>query len=73
MTIWLSSEQTSIVDPLAVVEVRNWVLKELKADISIVDILSPLPIHSLALKISEGSKIVRVSWGWGRGREERGR
>jgi hypothetical protein len=33
-------------------------LKELKADISIVDILSHLPIHSLALKISEGSKIL---------------
>jgi hypothetical protein len=33
-------------------------MKELKSDISILDILSPLPIHSLALKIGERSKIL---------------
>ncbi|KAE9375002.1 putative lovastatin nonaketide synthase [Stipitochalara longipes BDJ] len=46
------------VDSLIAVEVRNWVMKELKSDISILDILSPLPIHSLALKIGERSKIL---------------
>ncbi|RDL33235.1 Thiolase-like protein [Venustampulla echinocandica] len=46
------------VDSLIAVEVRNWVMKELKSDISILDILSPVPIHGLAMKISEGSKIL---------------
>jgi hypothetical protein len=49
---------TFLVDSLIAVEVRNWVMKELKSDISILDILSPLPIHSLALKIGERSKIL---------------
>jgi hypothetical protein len=47
-----------LVDSLIAVEVRNWVLKELKSDISILDILSPMPIHKLTLKISEGSKLL---------------
>ena len=46
------------VDSLTAVEVRNWVMKELKSDISILDILSPLPIHGLSTKIAEGSKIL---------------
>jgi len=46
------------VDSLIAVEIRNWVLKELKSDVSVLDILSALPIHTLALKISTGSKFL---------------
>jgi hypothetical protein len=46
------------VDSLIAVEIRNWILKELKSEISILDILSPMPIHILSTKISEGSKIL---------------
>ncbi|KAH6677568.1 putative lovastatin nonaketide synthase [Halenospora varia] len=46
------------VDSLIAVEIRNWILKELKSEISILDILSPLPIQGLAVKIAEGSKIL---------------
>ncbi|EHK97083.1 putative Lovastatin nonaketide synthase [Glarea lozoyensis 74030] len=46
------------VDSLIAVEIRNWILKELKSEISIFDILSPMPIHILSTKISEGSKFL---------------
>ncbi|PVH76707.1 hypothetical protein DL98DRAFT_535488 [Cadophora sp. DSE1049] len=46
------------VDSLIAVEVRNWVVKELKADISILDILSPMAITTLAAKISDGSRLI---------------
>jgi hypothetical protein len=47
-----------IVDSLIAVEVRNWVLKEIKSDISILDILSPMSIQNLSHKIAEGSKVL---------------
>jgi len=49
---------TSTVDSLVAVEIRNWVMKELKSEISILDILSAMPIHDLAMKISASSKLV---------------
>ncbi|KAG4437379.1 hypothetical protein IFR05_007143 [Cadophora sp. M221] len=49
------------VDSLIAVEVRNWVVKELKADISILDILSPMTITTLAAKICGSSKLVDVT------------
>lgn len=33
-------------------------MKELKSEISILDILSAMPIHDLAMKISASSKLV---------------
>jgi hypothetical protein len=50
------------VDSLIAVEVRNWVMKEIKSDISILDILSPMPISQLAHKIADGSKLLPASF-----------
>jgi hypothetical protein len=50
------------VDSLIAVEVRNWVMKEIKSDISILDILSPMPISQLARKIAEDSKLLPASF-----------
>lgn len=35
-------------DSLKAVEVRNWIMRELKADISVFDLLSPTPLAKLA-------------------------
>lgn len=50
------------VDSLIAVEVRNWVMKEIKSDISILDILSRMPISQLAHKIAEDSKLLPASF-----------
>lgn len=47
------------VDSLVAVEVRTWVFKEIKADISVFDVLSNVPLATLARTIVGRSKYVR--------------
>jgi len=47
------------VDSLIAVEIRNWTMTRLKSEVSIFDILSPMPIKDLAGKMATGSKLVR--------------
>ena len=49
---------TYAVDSLVAVEVRNWLIRELQADISVFDILGTIPISALAVKIVETSKLL---------------
>lgn len=46
------------VDSLVAVEVRNWLIRELQADISVFDILGTIPISALSVKIVEMSKLL---------------
>lgn len=46
------------VDSLKAIEVRNWLFCELKCDISVFDILSPMPLAQLITKIADKSKIL---------------
>ncbi|KAL8891990.1 MAG: hypothetical protein Q9192_005673 [Flavoplaca navasiana] len=46
------------VDSLVAVEVRTWVFKEIKADISVFDVLSNVPLTTLARTIVGRSKYV---------------
>ncbi|KAH8588580.1 putative lovastatin nonaketide synthase [Bisporella sp. PMI_857] len=48
------------VDSLVAVEVRNWLIRELQADISVFDILGTIPISTLAIKITETSKLLQT-------------
>lgn len=45
-------------DSLVAVEVRNWIFRELKADVTVFDLLSQIPISALALKLGEKSKLI---------------
>lgn len=45
-------------DSLVAVELRNWILLELKAEISLLDILEPRPITEFALIVAKSSQIV---------------
>lgn len=47
------------VDSLKAVEVRNWLFRELKADISVFEILSPIPLQKLARKVASKSKLLK--------------
>ena len=46
------------VDSLMAVEIRTWIMQQLKADITLFDILSGMSIVALALKITKSSKVV---------------
>ena len=46
------------VDSLKAVEVRNWLYRELKCNVSVFDVLSPLPLETFAAKIAGKSKLV---------------
>ena len=48
------------VDSLVAVELRNWILHEIKADLSISDILSNIPLTALASKIASKSSLVPI-------------
>jgi len=45
-----------LVDSLKAVEVRNWLFREAKVDISVFEILSPMPLNVLSMKIAAKSK-----------------
>jgi len=51
-------------DSLVAIELRGWAKRELKAEISGVDILSNVPIRDVAAKMAEASGLVDISvWG----------
>lgn len=47
------------VDSLKAVEVRNWIFKELRCDVSVFDLLSPVPLSKLALRIVAHGALTR--------------
>ncbi|OAA60531.1 reducing polyketide synthase [Niveomyces insectorum RCEF 264] len=49
------------VDSLVALEVRNWISREMKANMALLEILAAVPIESFAGKIAEKSKLVTVS------------
>lgn len=49
------------VDSLVAMEVRNWILKEMKANVALIDILAAVPMGQFAQKIAESSKLVSYS------------
>jgi hypothetical protein len=46
------------VDSLVAIEIRNWIFKELKSQVSVFDIVSKMPISQLAVKIAAKSNYV---------------
>ena len=46
------------VDSLVAIEIRNWIFKELKSQVSVFDILAKVPMTQLALKIAGKSGFV---------------
>ena len=46
------------VDSLVAIEIRNWIFKELKSQVSVFDILAKVPMTTLALKIAGKSGFV---------------
>lgn len=49
------------VDSLVAIEVRNWITREMKANIALLEIMAAVPIKDFAVKITEKSKLVAVS------------
>ena len=49
------------VDSLVAVELRNWIFREIKADMSVFDILSSIPISALSAKIAANSALVKAA------------
>lgn len=50
---------TSGIDSLVAAELRNWIVKELKAEISIFDLLGTESISTLSLKVSKTTKLIK--------------
>lgn len=48
------------VDSLVAIEVRNWITREMKANIALLEIMAAVPIKDFALKFTEQSKLVAV-------------
>ncbi|KAL4794077.1 hypothetical protein BDV19DRAFT_390587 [Aspergillus venezuelensis] len=46
------------VDSLAAVEMRNWVFREIKSEISLLEVMSASPISQLAQEIANRSKLI---------------
>ncbi|MCJ1396149.1 hypothetical protein MMC18_009038 [Xylographa bjoerkii] len=46
------------IDSLKAIEVRNWIFRDLKCDVSVFDILSPMPLAKLALKLVGRSSLI---------------
>lgn len=46
------------VDSLVALEVRNWITREMKANMALLEILAAIPIEAFALKIAQKSKLV---------------
>lgn len=42
------------INSLVAIEIRNWIFKEVKVDVAIFDLISPLPIQGLVEKIAKG-------------------
>lgn len=48
------------VDSLTAIEVRNWISRELKANMALLEIVSAVPIREFAAKIAEKSQLVKI-------------
>lgn len=48
------------VDSLTAIEVRNWISRELKANVALLEIVSAVPIKEFAAKIAEKSQLVSI-------------
>ncbi|KAI3397078.1 hypothetical protein diail_11220 [Diaporthe ilicicola] len=46
------------VDSLVALEVRNWITRELKANVALLEILAAVPMAAFAVRIAEKSKLV---------------
>lgn len=46
------------IDSLTAIEVRNWISRELKANVALLEIVSAVPIREFAAKIAEKSQLV---------------
>jgi zearalenone synthase (highly reducing iterative type I polyketide synthase) len=46
------------VDSLVALEVRNWITREMKANIALLEILAAVPMSGFAGKIAEKSKLI---------------
>ena len=46
------------VDSLVALEVRNWITREMKANIPLLDILATVPMETFAAQIALKSKLV---------------
>jgi hypothetical protein len=51
-----------LVDSLKAIEVRNWIFRELKCDVSVFTLLSPTPVAKLAAIIARKSSLVSAQW-----------
>ena len=49
------------VDSLVALEVRNWITRELKANVALLEILGAVPMTAFAAKIAEKSKLIAGS------------
>ena len=49
------------VDSLVAVEMKNWILREMKANIPLLEVLAAIPIENLAANIADRSKLVVVN------------
>jgi zearalenone synthase (highly reducing iterative type I polyketide synthase) len=49
------------VDSLTAIEVRNWISRELKANVALLEIVSAVPIREFAAKIAEKSQLVSIT------------
>jgi hypothetical protein len=48
------------VDSLMALEVKNWITREMKANMALLGILAAVPIESFASKIAEKSKLITL-------------
>lgn len=48
------------IDSLTAIELRNWITREAKANIALLEIMAAVPIRDFAMKIAEKSNLVRV-------------
>ncbi|KAJ0335543.1 hypothetical protein COL922a_009083 [Colletotrichum nupharicola] len=49
------------VDSLTAIEVRNWIARELKTNMALLEIVSAVPIREFAAKIAEKSQLVKIT------------
>ena len=53
------TDELLLVDSLAAVEVRNMIFRRFKADVSVFDLLSTMPLRRLAVRVVATSKIAK--------------
>ena len=53
------------IDSLTAIEVRNWISRELKANMALLEIVSAVPIKEFAGKIAKKRDLVSIGASWG--------